>query len=65
MDKFTGFLKFTPKYAKCDPLIIYGHWKLKDIGKPYKVWCNENLYKHGINEDSCEIYKIQEENNCT
>lgn len=60
MTKFTGYLKFTPKYSKCDPLIIYGHWKLKDTGKPYKVWCDENLYKDGINENSCEIYKIQE-----
>lgn len=61
MDKFTGTIKFTPKYAKCEPLLIYGNWELKDIGKPYKVWCNDGLYKSGINENFCEIMRKEDE----
>jgi hypothetical protein len=60
LDRFVGTIKFTPKYGKCDPLFIYGEWTLKDIGKPYKVWCNEGLYRHGINENCCEIVRIDE-----
>ena len=33
--EFTGTVKFTPKYAKCGPLYIHGHWIKRDIGKPY------------------------------
>ena len=61
MDKFTGTIKFTPKYAKCEPLHIYGNWELKDIGKPYKVWCNDGLYKSGLNENFCEIMRKEDE----
>ena len=64
MDKFTGTIKFTPKYAKCEPLLIYGNWELKDIGKPYKVWCNDGLYKNGINENFCEIIRAEEKTLC-
>lgn len=60
--EFIGVLRFTPVYAKCDPISIHGHWTLKDEGelgpKPWKVWCNDGLYKHGINETICEIVKI-------
>lgn len=57
--EFTGTVKFTPKYAKCDPLYIYGHWIKRDIGKPYLVWCNDGLYKNGINESMIEIVDIE------
>ena len=63
MDKFTGTIKFTPKYAKCEPLRIHGNWELKDIGKPYKVWCNDGLYKSGLNENCCEIMRKEDESN--
>lgn len=59
MKEFYGTIKITPKYAKCDPLIVTGHWTKKDIGKPFLVWCDELLYKHGINEEICEIVKIE------
>lgn len=58
-NKFTGVIKFTPKYAKCDPLFICGNWELKEIGLPFKVWCNDGLYKNGINESCCEIMNQQ------
>ena len=57
--EFTGTVKFTPKYAKCDPLYIHGHWIKRDIGKPYLVWCNGELYKNGINESMIEIVDIE------
>lgn len=60
--EFIGVLKFTPKYAKCDPIFLHGHWTLKEsdrIPQPeWKVWCNEGLYKHGINETICEIVSV-------
>lgn len=59
MKEFYGTIKFTPKYSKCDPLNVTGHWIKKDIGKPYKVWCNDGLYKNGINEEICEIVKVE------
>ena len=49
MDEFYGTMKITPKYAKCDPLFVKGHWVKKDIGKPFMVWCDEVLYKNGLN----------------
>lgn len=58
MTKFRGSLKFTPIYGKCDPIIVHGNWELKDIGKPFRVWCDTNLYKGGINENICEILRI-------
>ena len=33
MSEFYGVMKITPKYAKCDPLFVKGHWIKKDIGK--------------------------------
>lgn len=57
--EFTGTVKFTPKYAKCGPLYIHGHWIKRHIGKPYLVWCNDGLYKHGINENFIEIVDIE------
>lgn len=59
MSEFYGTMKITPKYAKCDPLFIKGHWIKKDIGKPYQVWCDDNLYKNGVNETICEIAYIE------
>ena len=41
MDEFYGTMKITPKYAKCDPLFVKGHWVKKDTGKPFMVWCDE------------------------
>ena len=60
MNEFYGTMKITPRYAKCDPLLIEGHWTKKDIGKPYKVWCNEGLYRDGVNEEICEIVNIKQ-----
>lgn len=59
MTEFIGIMKITPRYAKCEPLKVNSHWTLKDIGKPYKVWCNESLYRDGINEEICEIIKVE------
>lgn len=59
MIEFYGTIKFTPKYSKCDPISVTGHWTKKDIGKPYKVWCNDGLYRHGINEEICEIINVE------
>ena len=59
MTEFYGTIKFTPKYSKCHPIIVTGHWTKKDIGKPYKVWCNDDLYRHGINEEICEIINVE------
>lgn len=59
MSEFYGVMKITPTYAKCDPLFVKGHWIKKNIGKPYLVWCNENLYKNGVNETICEIVYIE------
>lgn len=60
--EFIGILRFTPIYAKCDPISIYGHWTLKKRRGAWPetiaVWCNDGLYKHGINETICEIVKI-------
>ena len=60
MDRFTGVLRFTPQYGKCDPLLIYCRWELKDIGKPYRVWCNDRLYRSGLNEHNCEIIRVDQ-----
>ena len=59
MSEFYGIMKIIPKYAKCDPLFVKGHWVKKDIGKPYMVWCNDSLYKNGVNETICEIAYIE------
>ena len=59
MSDFYGVMKITPKYAKCDPLFVKGHWIKKDIGKSYLVWCDSNLYKNGVNETICEIAYIE------
>ena len=59
MSEFYGIMKIIPKYAKCDPLFVKGHWIKKDIGKPYLVWCNDSLYKNGVNETICEIVYIE------
>ena len=59
MTEFYGTIKFTPKYSKCDPIIATGHWIKKDIGKSYKVWCDRGLYKHGINDEICEIINVE------
>lgn len=59
MSEFYGIMKITPKYAKCDPLFVKGRWIKKDIGKPYLVWCNDGLYKNGVNETICEIVYIE------
>ena len=56
--EFTGVLKFTSPMAKCGPLHIYGHWVLKDNGGPFLVWCNDGLYKNGINANYCEVERI-------
>ena len=57
--EFIGVMKVTPVFAKCEPLMIYGHWTLKnDAEMPFKMWCDENLYKHGINERICEVHRI-------
>ena len=63
MSEFYGTMKITPKYAKCDPLFVKGHWIKKNIGKPYRVWSDENLYKNGVNETICEIAYIERANN--
>ena len=55
MNEFNGTMKITPKYGKCDPIFVKGHWVKKDIGKPFMVWCDEHLYKNGVNEAICEI----------
>lgn len=57
IDEFYGTMKITPKYAKCDPLFVKGHWVKKDIGKPFMVWCDEGLYKNGVNVEFCEIFE--------
>ena len=59
MDEFYGTMKITPKYAKCDPLFVKGHWVKKDTGKPFMVWCNEGLYKNGVNVGICEIVEVE------
>lgn len=58
--EFVGALTFDNPYATCGPITVHGHWTLKDIGKPYKVWCNEGLYAGGINEIICEIHPDKE-----
>ena len=58
MNKFNGTMKITPKYGKCDPFFVKGHWIKKDIGKPYMVWCDGHLYKNGVNEEICEIVEV-------
>ena len=55
MNEFYGIMKITPKYGKCDPFFVKGQWVKKDIGKPFMVWCNEHIYKNGVNEAICEI----------
>ena len=55
MNEFYGTMKITPKYGKCDPIFVKGHWVKKDIGKPFMVWFDEHLYKNGVNEAICEI----------
>ena len=55
MNEFYGTMKITPIYGKCDPIFVKGHWVKKDIGKPFMVWCDEHLYKSGVNESICEI----------
>ena len=55
MDEFYGTMKITPKYAKCDPLFVKGHWVKKDTGRPFMVWCDEGLYKNGVKLDFCVI----------
>ena len=55
MNEFYGTMKITQKYGKCDPIFVKGHWVKKDIGKPFMVWCDEHLYKNGVNEAICEI----------
>ena len=59
MDEFYGTMKITPKYAKCDPLFVKGHWVKKDIGNPFMVWCDERLYKNGVNVEFCEIVEVE------
>ena len=59
MEEFYGTMKITPKYAKCDPIFVKGHWVKKDIGKPFMVWCNEGLYKNGVNVEICEIVEVE------
>lgn len=59
MSEFYGTVKFTPAFAKCNPLYIRGHWTKKDVGKPYLVWCNDGLYKSGINERFIEVVEIE------
>ena len=59
LKEFYGTIKFTPIYSKCDPIIVTGHWTKKDIGRPYNVWCDKGRYKQGINEEICEIVKIE------
>lgn len=61
MDKFTGVIKFTPKYGKCEPFLVSGNWELKATDKPYRVWCNDTLYRNGLNENRCEIVKVYTE----
>lgn len=58
MTEFNGTMKITPKYGKCDPLFVSGHWVKKDIGKPYMVWCKSGSYANGVNEEICEIVKV-------
>ena len=58
MNEFNGTMKITPKYGKCDPIFVNGHWVKKDIGKPFMVWCDEHLYKNGVNEAICEIVEV-------
>ena len=55
MNEFYGTMKITPKYGKCEPIFVKGHWVKKDICKPFMVWCDEHLYKNGVNEAICEI----------
>ena len=55
MDEFYGTMKITPKYAKCDPLFVKGHWVKKDIGRPFM---DEGLYKNGVNVEFCEIVEL-------
>ncbi len=59
MNEFNGIMKITPKYGKCDPLFVKGHWFKKDIGKTFMVWCDEHLYKNGVNEAICEIVEVE------
>lgn len=59
LTEFWGTMKITPRYAKCDPIIAAGHWIKKDVGRPFLVWCDEGLYKNGINEEICEIVSIE------
>ena len=55
MNEFYGTMKITHKYGKCDPIFVKGHWVKKEIGKTFMVWCDEHLYKNGVNEAICEI----------
>ena len=60
MIEFYGTMKITPKYAKCDPFFVKGHWTKKySTEKNCTVWCNEGLYKNGVNEEICEIVEVE------
>lgn len=59
MNEFYGTMKITPKYGKFCPIFVKGHWVKKDIGKHFMVWCDEHLYKNGVNEAICEIVCVE------
>ena len=60
MIEFYGTMKITPKYAKCDPIFVKGHWTKKySTDKNFTVWCDECLYKNGVNEEICEIVEVE------
>lgn len=58
--EFYGVMKLTPRYAKCEPIFVDGHWTKKDVGRPFLVWCDDGLYKNGVNEEICEIISVKE-----
>ena len=59
MTEFLGTIKVTPRYSNCDPITVHGRWTLKDDGRPFKVWCDQSLYRGGINEEICEIIEVE------
>lgn len=54
---FKGTIKFTPQFAKCDPILITGDWSYNE---ERKAWiCNNAIPRcyngMGFAEKSCEI----------
>lgn len=60
---FKGTVKFTPKYAKCDPIIIRGYWTWDE---EKSRWFCDNAQPHcydriPLADESCERIETERE----